>query len=87
MQRMKVPAMPVFIHGGNSPAFHAAGMLNPRLRTMMLPSELLNKTGSRIRVSVGSPDFSGSPRHPNTDGSARRHGLPAGADLYARHPR
>lgn len=59
IQRMNVPAVPVFIHGGNSAAFHAAGLLNPRLRTMMLPAELLNKTGSRIRVSVGgqiSPD-------------------------------
>jgi len=54
VQRLNVPAIPVFIHGGNSPAFHAAGLLNPRLRTMMLPGELLNKTGARIRVSVGS---------------------------------
>lgn len=54
IQRMNVPAVPVFIHGGNSPAFHAAGLLNPRLRTIMLPAELLNKAGSRIRVSVGS---------------------------------
>jgi putative hemolysin len=54
VQRMNVPAVPVFIHGGNSAAFHVAGLLNPRLRTMMLPGELLNKTGARIRVSVGS---------------------------------
>jgi putative hemolysin len=53
IQRMNVPAVPVFIHGGNSAAFHAAGLLNPRLRTMMLPAELLNKAGRRIRVSVG----------------------------------
>jgi putative hemolysin len=54
IQRLNVPAVPVFIHGGNSAAFHAAGLLNPRLRTMMLPGELLNKAGARIRVSVGS---------------------------------
>ena len=53
VQRMNVPAVPLFIHGGNSSVFHAAGLLNPRLRTMMLPAELLNKTRSRIRVSVG----------------------------------
>ncbi len=54
IQRLEVPAVPVFIHGGNSAAFHAAGLLNPYLRTMMLPGELLNKKGARIRVSVGS---------------------------------
>jgi len=53
VRRMNVPAVPLFIHGGNSPAFHAAGLLNPALRTMMLPAELLNKAGSNIRVSVG----------------------------------
>lgn len=54
IQRMNVPAVPVYIHGGNSPAFHAAGLVNPLLRTMMLPSELLNKSGQRIRVSAGT---------------------------------
>ncbi len=43
VQRLSVPAVPVFIHGGGSAAFHAGGLLNPRLRTMMLPSELLKK--------------------------------------------
>jgi putative hemolysin len=54
IQRLNVPAVPVFIHGGNSTAFHAAGLLNARLRTVMLPGELLNKAGARIRISVGS---------------------------------
>jgi putative hemolysin len=53
VQRMNVPAVPVYIHGSNSPAFHAAGLVDPRLRTMMLPGELLNKNGARIQVSVG----------------------------------
>ncbi len=55
IQRMKAPAVPVFIHGGNSVAFHAAGLVNPGLRTLMLPSELLNKSGSNIRISIGNP--------------------------------
>ncbi len=54
IQRLNVPAVPLFIHGGNSPAFHAAGLLNPALRTLMLPAEMLNKAGSTVRVSVGS---------------------------------
>ena len=49
------PVVPVFLHGGNSPAFHVAGLVHPRLRTMLLPNELLNKAGKTIRVSVGNP--------------------------------
>lgn len=55
IQRMNAPAVPIYIHGGNSPVFHAAGLINPILRTLMLPSELLNKSGRRIQVSVGTP--------------------------------
>ncbi|HVV46258.1 MAG TPA: GNAT family N-acyltransferase [Bryobacteraceae bacterium] len=54
IRRMNVPAVPVYIHGGNSPVFHAAGLINPLLRTRMLPSELLNKSGQRFRISVGT---------------------------------
>ena len=48
-------AVPVFFHGANSPAFHLAGLIHPRLRTALLPHELLNKKGHTIRVSVGGP--------------------------------
>ncbi len=46
---------PVFIHGINSPVFHIAGMIHPRLRDAMLPHELLNKQDSTIRVLPGTP--------------------------------
>jgi putative hemolysin len=42
-------AVPVFFHGGNSAAFHLAGLIHPRLRTALLPHELLNKKGQTIR--------------------------------------
>ena len=47
--------VPVFFHGVNSPAFHLAGLIDPRLRTALLPQELLNKRGRTIRVAVGGP--------------------------------
>ncbi len=47
--------LPVFFHGANSPAFHLAGLIHPRLRTILLPRELLNKRGATIRLSIGSP--------------------------------
>jgi len=47
--------VPVFFHGTNSAAFHIAGLAHPRLRTVLLSRELLNKRGSSIRVSIGGP--------------------------------
>jgi putative hemolysin len=48
-------AVPVFFHGVNSAAFHLAGLIHPRLRTALLPHELLNKKGYTIRVAIGGP--------------------------------
>jgi len=48
-------ALPVFFHGTNSAAFHAAGLLHASLRTVLLPRELLNKRGRTLQVAVGSP--------------------------------
>lgn len=47
--------VPLFFHGFNSPAFHLAGLIDPRLRTALLPQELLNKRGRTIRVAIGGP--------------------------------
>jgi putative hemolysin len=53
----KVPAMvlPVWVDGQNSAAFQAAGLLHPRLRTALLPTELLNKGGRCVTVRIGRP--------------------------------
>jgi putative hemolysin len=40
---------------GNSPLFHAAGLLNARLRTALLPREMFNKVRKPIRLRVGEP--------------------------------
>lgn len=45
--------LPVFFHGSNSAAFHVAGLVHERLRTMLLPREFLNKQDQSIRVSIG----------------------------------
>jgi putative hemolysin len=45
--------LPVYFDGSNSALFHAAGLLHPRLRTALLPRELLNKRHRRIGVTVG----------------------------------
>ncbi|MGC2209791.1 MAG: lysophospholipid acyltransferase family protein [Candidatus Korobacteraceae bacterium] len=48
-------SIPAFITGTNSVGFHLAGIINPRLRTLFLPHELINKYGRRLEVRLGSP--------------------------------
>lgn len=45
--------LPVFVHGHNSFAFQVAGLVHPRLRTLMLPRELFNKEHGPIEVNIG----------------------------------
>ena len=47
------PVLPVYFHGANSLAFHVAGLVQPKLRTAMLPRELLRKQNTRIALTVG----------------------------------
>ncbi|TLS75687.1 lysophospholipid acyltransferase family protein [Mariprofundus erugo] len=49
----RVPVVPVYLSGQNCLLFQAAGFIHPRLRTLMLARELLNKQGHRIRICVG----------------------------------
>ena len=55
MVRMSGAAvLPVYFPGRNSLLFNLAGMIHPRLRTLMLPRELLNRRDERIRLFVGN---------------------------------
>ena len=47
-QMTGAPVVPVCIHGTNSFSFHASGLIHPKLRTLQLPHELLNKRGQHI---------------------------------------
>lgn len=49
-----VPVVPVYISGKNSLKFHLVGKINPVLRTVRLPLELLNKSGKHVDVVIGS---------------------------------
>lgn len=50
-----VPVLPVFFDGRNSLLFQMVGLIHPRMRTVMLPRELVNKRRQEIRVAVGNP--------------------------------
>jgi putative hemolysin len=45
--------VPVWFEGGNRPLFHAAGLVHPRLRTALLPSEFVARCGHEIEVRFG----------------------------------
>jgi len=47
------PVLPVYFHGANSLAFQVAGLVQPKLRTAMLPRELLRKQNTRIALTLG----------------------------------
>ncbi len=47
--------LPVFLDGGNSRLFYAAGRLHPLLRTLLLGRELLHARGRTVRVALGQP--------------------------------
>jgi len=46
--------LPVYVKGENSLPFHLLGFVHPRLRTVRLPHELLNKRGKTIEIRIGS---------------------------------
>ena len=47
------PVVPLYFEGVNSMLFQILGLVHPRLRTAMLPREMLNKTNRTIRIKVG----------------------------------
>ncbi len=49
-----VPVLPVYFGGCNGPIFQMLGLIHPRLRTAMLPRELLNRREGVIDVRIGS---------------------------------
>ena len=53
--KCKVPVIPIFFNGQNSKLFQALGKIDPRLRTMRLPAELVNKAGKVISFQMGKP--------------------------------
>jgi putative hemolysin len=50
-----MPVVPLYIAGANSVLFQIAGLLHPRLRTLLLPAELANKSGARVETRIGAP--------------------------------
>lgn len=55
IQKSGVPVVPIYFQGSNSLLFNLLGIIHPKLRTAKLPSELLNKKQSVVKVRIGKP--------------------------------
>ncbi len=53
VRRTGAAVVPMYFEGRNSALFQLAGVLNPRLRTLLLPRELLSKRGRRVTLRIG----------------------------------
>lgn len=51
----KTPVIPVCFKGANSLGFQLAGLMHAKLRTLLLPRELLNKEWRTFELSIGKP--------------------------------
>lgn len=49
------PVVPMLFAGRNSVSYHVLGAVHPRLRTIQLPREFLNKAGKEIGLRIGTP--------------------------------
>ncbi|MFB1023113.1 MAG: lysophospholipid acyltransferase family protein [Vicingaceae bacterium] len=54
IHKAKVPIIPIYFKGNNSLTFHLLGVIHPSFRTIALPSELVKKKDSRIKVRIGN---------------------------------
>lgn len=54
VRKAGVPVLPVFVNGRNSNWFQAAGLVHPRLRTLLIPHENLKRCGQQLQLSIGS---------------------------------
>lgn len=53
IRKANVPVIPIYFKGSNSLLFQVLGMIHPMLRTVKLPSELLNKKNRVIKLRIG----------------------------------
>lgn len=55
VRRSDAPVVPVYFDGDNGPLFQLLGLVHPRLRTAMLPGQLMKRCGSTLDVRIGAP--------------------------------
>jgi len=53
IHRADADVLPVYFDGANSLLFQVAGLMHPRVRTALLPRELMNKANTSIDIQIG----------------------------------
>ncbi len=53
--KTKASVVPAYFDGSNGHLFQVMGLVHPRLRTAMLPRELLNKADKQLDLKLGGP--------------------------------
>lgn len=53
--KARVPVIPIFFHGRNTHLCNIMGHVCWPLRSLMIPSEMIKKSGKTVKVSVGKP--------------------------------
>lgn len=54
IENAEVPVIPVYFHGNNSKLFYFMGRVHPLLRTVKIPSEILNKQNTNVNIRIGN---------------------------------
>jgi len=54
-RKTNATVVPMFVKGSNTKLFNLAGMIHPRLRTLLLPRQLVKKHNEKITIEIGSP--------------------------------
>jgi len=55
ISKANVPILPVYFHGNNGIFFSLLKFIHPSLQTAKLISELFNKNGHQLKISIGKP--------------------------------
>jgi putative hemolysin len=55
VRRTGATVITMFFDGHNSMVFQLSGLIHPKLRTALLPSEMLKRSGSCVAVRIGRP--------------------------------
>jgi putative hemolysin len=53
IRQTRAPVTPIFFDGRNSPFFQAMGLIHPKLRTVLLPREMLRRQGTTVQLRIG----------------------------------
>lgn len=55
VRQTKATVVPLYFEGHNSLSFQLAGIVHPRLRTAMLPRQMMKRDGITLKVRIGQP--------------------------------